>query len=285
MSLPEGPTILTSSLRSKQHGLQVTFIPLDELCIEKRIFKLGVKTDTNAYFTITKKPSEFVFFRNSVLDGTVSLLQYFVFLLFISPSIFHHLLTYIFISVSQWMTSAFPSEPIDKEDTRRYIALLKTWLNEFLHDGPSMNHELFVMLHTFFLVEANLGINKSPCSHETINIQARIQPGTGIKKMGYLYKFGGDKSGGKGNWKRRYMVLGDDLLYYENEAAYITNNEPFGKINLNCFLVRQKIGSEETGNPSNEFIIYAVPVDLTCKADTAIEMDSWIETLNSLRFL
>ena len=121
-----------------------------------------------------------------------------------------------------------------------------------------------------------------------IDIRCRLAANAGIKKMGYLLKYGGDKkSSSRGNWRRRYMVLEDDLKYYDSEAAFLNGLEPKGVLCLNMFHVLPLINKNPTdkSNPENEFTIFAIPLDLRCRASSEIEMNSWINTLNSFRFL
>ena len=123
---------------------------------------------------------------------------------------------------------------------------------------------------------------------DRIDLRSRLLPGAGVKKMGYLLKFGGDKKGGsRGNWRRRYMVLEDDLKYFESEAAFMNGAEPKGVLRLNMFHVLPLVNktSADKSNPEHEFTIYAVPLELRCRASSELEMNSWINTLNSFRYL
>ena len=40
-----------------------------------------------------------------------------------------------------------------------------------------------------------------------------------VIKEGWIRKLGGNKQGGSGNWKRRYLIMTDDLYYYESEQV------------------------------------------------------------------
>ncbi|GMH55647.1 hypothetical protein TrVE_jg9672 [Triparma verrucosa] len=102
----------------------------------------------------------------------------------------------------------------------------------------------------------------------------RVEPGE-IHKQGYLTKLGGAHDGKQGNWKRRYMVLKDDLFYYEDETHFEKGRDPKGIIRLDSFFCIKKDGE----NPDNEFTIFAVPKPLICHADTKEELNSWVKTI------
>ena len=133
-----------------------------------------------------------------------------------------------------------------------------------------------------------VGLNRSMKIDDRIDLRCRLTAEAGIKKMGYLLKYGGDKkSSSRGNWRRRYMVLEDDLKYYESEAAFLNGSEPKGVLSLNMFHVLPLLNknSSDISNPEHEFTIFAIPLELRCRASSEIEMSSWINTLNSFRFL
>ena len=187
------------------------------------------------------------------------------------------------------MNVKFPDEPIPGESSSmvKFMLELKLWLREYLTDGPIFSHEEFVQVSTFFEVERNLGVNRTPVLMERMDMPQRLPSGSGIKKMGYMLKYGGDKNGTSGNWKRRYFVLEDDLEYFENEASYLAGQPPKGKIVLNAYRVSPRVNSDQRDatNLEFEFTIYALPLSLTCRADSELEMQSWITTINSLRLL
>ena len=139
-----------------------------------------------------------------------------------------------------------------------------------------------------YVIFLTIGLNRNVNMSDRIDLRSRLTANAGIKKMGYLLKFGGDKrSSSRGNWRRRYMVLEDDLKYYESEAAFLSGADPKGVLCLNMFHVLPLVNknASDTSNPENEFTIYAVPLELKCRASSEVEMDSWINTLNSFRFL
>ena len=80
----------------------------------------------------------------------------------------------------------------------------------------------------------------------------RISPDR-VHHMGFLRKLGGNKSGGTGNWKRRYMVLQQDLRYYENEDIFRNGGLPKGIIKLNAFCIEVK-----PDGLLNEFVIHTM---------------------------
>jgi hypothetical protein len=110
-----------------------------------------------------------------------------------------------------------------------------------------------------------------------IDITARIRPGQ-VLKAGYLQKLGGNKSGGAGNWKKRYCVFQDDLKYYESEEIFSNGGAHKGMVKLNAFFVT----TAEEPNTNFEFTIHAMPYSLTCRAESLLELNSWVNTLSCL---
>mmetsp|Transcript_397 Transcript_397/g.602 ORF Transcript_397/g.602 Transcript_397/m.602 type:complete len:121 (-) Transcript_397:95-457(-) len=98
-------------------------------------------------------------------------------------------------------------------------------------------------------------------------------------KEGYITKLGGNKGGREGNWKRRYLVLEDDLAYYETKEAYEAGEPPKGKVKLDmCFCPDPELED----NDANEFTIYAIPFEFTCRCDTQADLIDWTKTLQKL---
>mmetsp|Transcript_20251 Transcript_20251/g.65253 ORF Transcript_20251/g.65253 Transcript_20251/m.65253 type:complete len:168 (+) Transcript_20251:2-505(+) len=75
----------------------------------------------------------------------------------------------------------------------------------------------------------------------------RRHPGS-LRKTGYLTKLGGNKSGGPGNWRRRYFVLADDLAYYDTEDALLAGAQPKGKVDLNTLFCPQPPQDDDDEN-------------------------------------
>lgn len=96
-----------------------------------------------------------------------------------------------------------------------------------------------------------------------------------IIKAGYITKLGGNKHGGAGNWKRRYLVLGSQLTYYASEEDFVKQRDPKGVVSLSSYYVTPS----PTPNTTHEFTVYTIPFPFTCRADTEIEMKSWIATM------
>mgnify|MGYP002047490225 CR=1 FL=1 len=130
----------------------------------------------------------------------------------------------------------------------------------------------------------------------------------GVLKTGYLTKLGGNKSGAAGNWKRRFMVLTDELLYYEDEAAYLRGEKPKGEVKLGAICCPTPDDAREhftdaavgvtcscTTAAKGEsmspimsefgFTLYALPYEFTCKAETQAEMLEWVEVFQKLPLL
>jgi hypothetical protein len=240
--------------RSKQLGLDFTFHPVSH---DGSII-MDVKKDGMGYLA-KKTVADFFFFHSSVLDRT------------------------------SHMISKFPDVPVlgDSTSTMKFLMDLKIWFREYLTEGPLFDHQEFVLTSTFFEVDKNLGVNRTPVLTERIDLTQRLASGSGIRKMGYMAKYGGDKKGTSGNWKRRYFVLEDDLEYFENEAAYLAGLPPKGKIVLNAYRVIPRVNSDQrdSTNLEFEFTIHALPLSLTCRAENELEMQSWIDTINSLQLL
>jgi len=84
--------------------------------------------------------------------------------------------------------------------------------------------------------------------------------------------------GKHGNWKKRFMVLKDDLFYYEDEENYERSKEAKGVIRLDSYFCVKKDGD----NPEHEFTIFAVPKPLVCHAENKAELDEWFRLLTRL---
>ena len=116
--------------------------------------------------------------------------------------------------------------------------------------------------------------------HETDEYMKRIDSPMRIHsqnliKAGYVTKLGGNKHGGQGNWKRRYLVLGKDLRYFLSDEDFLKMRDPTGSITLSSYFV----APAEAPNLLFEFTVYTIPFPFTCRADSEAEMNSWIETL------
>ena len=95
-----------------------------------------------------------------------------------------------------------------------------------------------------------------------------------VRKEGYLDKLGGGE-GGKKNWKRRFVVLDDELRYYADEATCRAGQEPKGRIALNAYFVRVCKDDEE-----GSFCLEAYPKSMTFRASSDAIRDDWVVTLN-----
>lgn len=96
-----------------------------------------------------------------------------------------------------------------------------------------------------------------------------------IIKTGYVTKLGGNKNGGQGNWKRRYLVLGSGLKYFKSEEDFLKMGEAKGIVSLSAYFVAEG----EAPNALFEFTVYTIPFPFTCRADSSAEMRAWIDTL------
>mmetsp|Transcript_16535 Transcript_16535/g.34528 ORF Transcript_16535/g.34528 Transcript_16535/m.34528 type:complete len:121 (-) Transcript_16535:154-516(-) len=106
----------------------------------------------------------------------------------------------------------------------------------------------------------------------------RKERGT-VLKEGYIQKLGGNKGGREGNWKRRYLVLCDDLTYFESKEAYEAGEQPKGKVKLDmCFCPEPELEDNET----NDFCIYAIPFHLEVRCDSQADLISWASTIQQL---
>lgn len=148
---------------------------------------------------------------------------------------------------------------------------VERWLNSILllSFSPGEINQLYcVLMEKYALVHETDEYSKRIDSPMRINCQYLV-------KTGYVTKLGGNKHGGQGNWKRRYLVLGEDIKYYLSEEDFLKQRSPKGIISLSSYVVMPS----DTPNISHEFTIYTIPFPLTCRADNELEMNSWIETL------
>jgi hypothetical protein len=149
---------------------------------------------------------------------------------------------------------------------------MERWLNAVLAINNLSAGEINQLYYTV--------MEKFAIIHETDEYMKRIDSAMRISsqhliKTGYLTKLGGNKHGGQGNWKRRYMVLGKDMKYYLSEEDFLRMRDPKGFISLSSYFV-------VAADPPNllfEFTVFTIPFPFTCRADSKIEMDSWIQTL------
>lgn len=176
---------------------------------------------------------------------------------------------------------------------------LEEWFHDFL-DSVAMGPELQSQLDAFLVnkneEDDNADTPNSRRGHRIDNL-SRISPGK-VLKAGYLNKLGGNKTGSAGNWKKRYFVLQDDMKYYEDESTFSNGGAGKGLVKLNVFYVScsddsssssssssdsPSDSSPATSSPSTfQFTVHAMPHPLVCRADTQEELDSWVQTLNSL---
>ena len=165
---------------------------------------------------------------------------------------------------------------MNQEQLEKRKQALHKWFDDFLDNVP-MSPSIQNQLYAFVRVHDNTGPDRMPTIGRRIDLTARIKPGT-VLKAGTLEKLGGNKSGAAGNWKRRYAVLQDDIKYYESEQAFVNGAAPKGVVRLNAFFVTTADGD----NPNFEFTVHAMPYPLICRAESALEMNAWVDTLNSL---
>jgi hypothetical protein len=112
--------------------------------------------------------------------------------------------------------------------------------------------------------------------YSNIRSVTRFRPDQLIK-CGYLTKLGGDKTGGPGNWRRRFFALTDVLRYFECEDDFRLGRPAKGCIQLVCFFV----STRETLSGHFEFTVHSLPHSLVCRADRAEDRDSWVRSLQN----
>lgn len=112
------------------------------------------------------------------------------------------------------------------------ISELNVWLAEFLANtsfppGSPLEQQVFNFIEVYL---------HQPPVRDRLSRQLPDR----VLHMGYLRKLGGNKAGGAGNWKKRYMVLQQDLKYYEDEDTFRGGGLPKGVIRLNAFCVERR---------------------------------------------
>jgi hypothetical protein len=113
------------------------------------------------------------------------------------------------------------------------IPEVNAWLAEFLANsmippGSPLEQQLFNFMEVY--------LHQPPLRDRL----SRALPDR-VLHMGYLRKLGGNKTGGAGNWKKRYVVLQQDLKYYEDEDTFRNGGIPKGVIKLNAFCVERRL--------------------------------------------
>ena len=99
-----------------------------------------------------------------------------------------------------------------------------------------------------------------------------------IIKTGYLEKLGGNKQGAAGNWKRRFMVLSDNLEYYESEEKYQNGAAPKNKVSMNATYCPTPVPNEK-----NQFSLFALPFEFAVRADSKEDMDEWVHIFQNIQ--
>lgn len=231
----------------KQHGIEVTFTTHEEMDGGSYVNYIMEVHKDNKTWEIRKRYSDFRFFYQAVAEHCSK------------------------------MSVSFPSKTVgklNKEQVEKRQKQLQEWVSDFL-ETVSMTPGVLNQVNAFFKV--HLSSDESAPTGERIDNPVRISPGR-VLKAGYLSKLGGNKQGQSGNWKKRYVVLQDDIKYYENEQTFVNGGLPKGIVKLNAFFCVPTDGA----NPQFEFTIHAMPYSFTCRAESAAEMNSWVETLSSM---
>lgn len=168
------------------------------------------------------------------------------------------------------MKAQFPHKQFKQlttEDMEHREVVLKEWFAEFL-ETPITPRVLDQVYSYLRVLEHTAEVHQN---------SLRKFPGS-IIKTGYLTKLGGNKAGSSGNWKRRFMVLSDDLVYYDSEEMYQNGAQPKGVVSMNCFFA-----PNPPENAENEFTLFALPYEFTCRADTKEEMIEWITIFQNIQ--
>lgn len=236
----------------KQHGIELKIKSYEEVQDGAFVnFVLEVKKNGLTWET-KKRYSEFHFFQQAVHPHCAS------------------------------VKTSFPNKTMGKlspEALEKRRQGLEEWFHDFL-DNVAMGPELQSQLDAF-LAPKSEGVEDDPSAPagrgSRIDNLTRISPGK-VLKAGYLQKLGGNKTGSQGNWKKRYFVLQDDMKYYEDENTFSNGGAGKGLVKLNVFFV--SCGDGE--NSEFQFTVHAMPHPLVCRAESKEEMDSWVNTLNSL---
>eukprot|EP00633_Aureoumbra_lagunensis_P008142 CAMPEP_0197321234 /NCGR_PEP_ID=MMETSP0891-20130614/64040_1 /TAXON_ID=44058 ORGANISM="Aureoumbra lagunensis, Strain CCMP1510" /NCGR_SAMPLE_ID=MMETSP0891 /ASSEMBLY_ACC=CAM_ASM_000534 /LENGTH=239 /DNA_ID=CAMNT_0042813011 /DNA_START=29 /DNA_END=748 /DNA_ORIENTATION=+ len=229
----------------KSHGLTVKFVGVetkDEGEKKYNVYNLEVSKEGETW-EVQKRYSEFLYFY-----------------------------THLDKKVYGKMVAEFPPKSLGQltlEQMDQRQTKLKDWFDEFL--TMPITPKVLQQVYSFLQVRKHI-------KDETVNDGLRKFPGA-IIKTGYLNKLGGNKGGGTGNWKRRFMVLSDNLLYYENEEAYENGAAPKGKVSLNAIYCP----TPNENNPENEFVIYAIPYEFIVRAESKQEMDEWLSIFQKLQ--
>ncbi|KAJ1447747.1 hypothetical protein M885DRAFT_541665 [Pelagophyceae sp. CCMP2097] len=233
------------SKAGESHGVEVHFVGIEMKSEADRkfaVFTLEVQKE-GAVWPLQKRYSDFLFFKQQLDAAIYSKLK-----------------------------APFPAKSLatlTAEQVEQRKRELAVWFAAFLAlpITPRVRHQLFSFLR---VLEHTSEGSKSE--------GARKYPGAVIK-TGYLTKLGGNKSGGAGNWKFRFMVLSDDLVYYQSEDAYQSGGAPKGRVSLNTSYCPDPDPTDE----SLEFTLYALPYELTVRAASREEMAEWVETFQKLQ--
>lgn len=176
------------------------------------------------------------------------------------------------VKQSKVVAKEFPAKSFGKttfEEAIAKIPEINAWLAEFLANsdipaGSAREQQLFNFMAVY--------MHQPPLRDR----MCRALPDR-VLHMGYLRKLGGNKNGGAGNWKRRYVVLQQDLRYYEDEDSFRNGGLPKGVILLNAFCVERRPDAL-----LNEFVVHAMPYPLVCRAASEEDLDAWTTALQQV---
>ena len=236
--------VMPPKTTKKSHGLTVKFTGVEEKVEgEKKynVYTLAVQKEGDAW-TLQKRYSDFLFFQT-------------------------HLDKKIYGAIA----APFPEKKLgqltpEQMDTRQQE--LRAWFDAFL--AMPITPRVLQQTYSFLRVAEHV---TDAGGKEAV----RKETGS-IIKMGYMKKLGGNKKGGDGNYRRRFMVLSDNLSYYADEETYQNGGAPKGKISMNAIYCPTPAPSED-----HQFTLYALPYEFTCKADTKEDMDDWVSLFRNIQ--
>mmetsp|Transcript_63835 Transcript_63835/g.128279 ORF Transcript_63835/g.128279 Transcript_63835/m.128279 type:complete len:270 (-) Transcript_63835:413-1222(-) len=149
---------------------------------------------------------------------------------------------------------------------------IRVWLNELLKQ--SVSQVVIAQIFNFF------NVLKHTDQYETKSAMRRHAPGR-VHFEGYVTKLGGNKDDpynlAKGKWARRYLVLQDDLRFFQDEATWRRGGAPKGVVSLDTFFV----SSEGQGGM---FTVHAVPSPFICRTEKPEEAEAWVAALDEFAF-
>lgn len=249
---------MANSSKKSILGAKNTSVDVTITKIEGQTFTIQVTRD-DVTWEVSKYYSEFVFFRNTILE------------------------------IATKFQNDFPKYT---DDSKELLGDMNAWFKECEETIQEL-HEVNTLFFAFVkATESNImktGSNSEICAKaNSVFRRENVHQGEALRTGYLLLHIPGAKEGN--NLKKKYFALLDHFQYYESESAYLANDEPEGVIKLDAFFITKTAArsghtQSQVHNISNcDFTILTYNPNVmsyTCRAANNAEMEAWHATLSS----